>query len=74
MAFQKLLRESGKRTYTLVVGKLNPAKLANFLEIDVFVLVSCPHNFLLEQKDFHRPIVSPFEVCILRCSYIDALN
>jgi len=26
------------------VGKINPAKLANFAEIDVFVLVASPEN------------------------------
>ncbi|XP_059165981.1 2-(3-amino-3-carboxypropyl)histidine synthase subunit 2-like [Physella acuta] len=59
-----VLRKAGKKTYTFVVGKLNPAKLANFAEVDVFVLVSCPESVLLDQSEFYRPIVSPLEMDI----------
>ncbi|CCL98888.1 uncharacterized protein FIBRA_00895 [Fibroporia radiculosa] len=47
---------------TLGVGKLNPAKLANFLEIECFVLVACPENSIIEAKEFLRPIVTPYEL------------
>ncbi|KAF8711987.1 hypothetical protein AX14_013182 [Amanita brunnescens Koide BX004] len=57
-----LLAKSRKKSYTICVGKLNPAKLANFLEIECFVLVACPENSLIEAKDFFRPIVTPFEL------------
>uniref|UniRef100_V5EPN6 2-(3-amino-3-carboxypropyl)histidine synthase subunit 2 n=1 Tax=Kalmanozyma brasiliensis (strain GHG001) TaxID=1365824 RepID=V5EPN6_KALBG len=53
---------SGRKVYTISVGKLNPAKLANFQEIDVFVLVACPENTLVDSKEFFRPIVTPFEM------------
>eukprot|EP00039_Didymoeca_costata_P024010 m.8981 g.8981 ORF g.8981 m.8981 type:complete len:567 (-) comp3986_c0_seq2:183-1883(-) len=59
---QKLCDRAGKKTYTFAMGKLNPAKLANFMEIDVFVLIACPENSLLESKDFYRPIVTPYEL------------
>jgi hypothetical protein len=39
---KKVITAAGKKYYTFVVGKLNVAKLANFQEIDVFVLVACP--------------------------------
>lgn len=55
-------RKSGRKVYTISVGKLNPAKLANFQEIDVFVLVACPENTLVDSKEFFRPIVTPFEM------------
>lgn len=42
------LRRHRKKVYTLAVGKLNPAKLANYLEIECFVLVACPENSLIE--------------------------
>lgn len=32
------------------MGKLNVAKMANFMEIDVFVLVACPENTLIDSK------------------------
>lgn len=30
---RRLIHESGKKAYTLAVGKVNPAKLANFAEV-----------------------------------------
>ena len=30
---RRLIERAGKKAYTLVVGKLNPAKLANFAEV-----------------------------------------
>ena len=33
---------AGKKSYTMSMGRINPAKLANFPEVDVFVLVACP--------------------------------
>ena len=37
------------------------AKLANFPEIDVFVLVACPETCLIDGKDYLQPIITPFE-------------
>ncbi|XP_064311337.1 2-(3-amino-3-carboxypropyl)histidine synthase subunit 2 [Phalacrocorax carbo] len=59
---RELLRRAGKRSYTLAMGKLNPAKLANFLEVDIFVLVACTQNSLLDSSDFYRPVVTPYEL------------
>jgi diphthamide biosynthesis protein 2 len=47
---RKLLMQARKKSYTISVGKLNPAKLANFLEIECFVLVACPENSLIDAK------------------------
>ena len=57
-----LIKTAGKKSYTFVVGKLNVAKLANFLEIDVFVLVACPENTLIDSSEFYKPVVTPFEM------------
>lgn len=57
-----IINQAGKRAYTLAVGKPNPAKLANFLEVDIFVLVACPQNSLLDSTDFYRPLVTPYEM------------
>ncbi|RDB21855.1 Diphthamide biosynthesis protein 2 [Hypsizygus marmoreus] len=59
---RKLLTRAHKKSYTISVGKLNPSKLANFLEIECFVLVACPENSVIESKEFLRPIVTPFEL------------
>ena len=37
---RRLARAAGKRTYTFLMGKPSPAKLANFPEIDVFVMMA----------------------------------
>ena len=69
-----IITGSGKRNYTFLVGKPNAAKLANFPEIDVFVVVACPLNSIelavgnISQgrdrtgSDFLRPIITPFEL------------
>ncbi|KAJ7485139.1 putative diphthamide synthesis protein-domain-containing protein [Mycena galericulata] len=57
-----LLARSHKKSYTISVGKLNPSKLANFMEIECFVLVACPENSLVEARDFLRPIITPYEL------------
>jgi len=46
----------------VAVGKLNVPKMANFLEIDLFVLVACPENSLVDSQDFYKPVVTPFEM------------
>jgi diphthamide biosynthesis protein 2 len=46
-SLQKLIKRAGKRFYTLSMGKLNVPKLANFPEIDMFVLVACPESSLV---------------------------
>ncbi|KAF8918751.1 putative diphthamide synthesis protein-domain-containing protein [Mucidula mucida] len=53
-----------KKSYTISVGKLNPAKLANFMEVECWVLVACPENSMIDAKEFYRPIVTPFELGI----------
>ncbi|KAL8292323.1 hypothetical protein RQP46_001789 [Phenoliferia psychrophenolica] len=59
---RKLIATQQKKSYTVAVGKLNPAKLANFMEVECFVLVACPENTLIDSKEFLRPIVTPFEL------------
>ncbi|KAF7726250.1 Diphthamide biosynthesis protein 2 [Apophysomyces ossiformis] len=75
---KKLIKASGRKSYLFVMGKLNVAKMANFMEIDCYVLVACPENSLIDSKasimppfsliyadkegEFYRPIVTPFEL------------
>ncbi|KAG2018586.1 diphthamide biosynthesis protein 2 [Coprinopsis cinerea AmutBmut pab1-1] len=59
---RSLLRRNGRKSYTISVGKLNPSKLANFLEVECFVLVACPENSVVDAKEFLRPIITPFEL------------
>ncbi|XP_033116296.1 2-(3-amino-3-carboxypropyl)histidine synthase subunit 2-like [Anneissia japonica] len=57
-----LIKRMGKKSYTFVMGKLNVPKMANFTEVDVYVLVACPENSLIDSKEFYRPIITPFEM------------
>nr|XP_054764127.1 2-(3-amino-3-carboxypropyl)histidine synthase subunit 2-like [Lytechinus pictus] len=59
---KKLLKNAGKKSYVFAVGKLNVPKLANFMEVDAYVLVACPENSLVDSKEFYRPVVTPFEM------------
>lgn len=59
---KETIRRAGKKSYMFAMGKLNVPKLANFLEIDIFVLVACPENSLLDSSDFYKPVVTPFEM------------
>ncbi|KAA0148235.1 hypothetical protein FNF28_07471 [Cafeteria roenbergensis] len=64
-ALRKLVRGSGRRCTTLLVGKLNPAKLANFDGVDVFVVVGSGDGSLLDasaQKEFSHPVLSAHEL------------
>ncbi|KAJ3129087.1 Diphthamide biosynthesis protein 2 [Nowakowskiella sp. JEL0407] len=62
VGLKSLIRAKGKKPYVLAVGKPNPAKLGNFMEVDCFVLVACPENSLLDTKEFMKPIITPFEL------------
>lgn len=59
---KEAVRKAGKKCYMFALGKLNVPKLANFLEIDVFVLIACPENSLVDSSEFYKPIVTPFEM------------
>jgi diphthamide biosynthesis protein 2 len=66
---QGLISRAGKKSYTFVVGKLNPAKLANFSEIDGWVVIGCWESSLVDAAkgstaggDYWKPMVTPFEL------------
>ncbi|KAJ2389002.1 Diphthamide biosynthesis protein 2 [Coemansia sp. RSA 2559] len=61
-ALKTMLRRAERKFYVFVVGKLNVAKLANFPEIDAFVLVACPENTLVDSREYFKPIVTPYEL------------
>ncbi|RLN83358.1 hypothetical protein BBO99_00002208 [Phytophthora kernoviae] len=61
-SLQKLIKQSGRKSYLFVVGKVNVPKLANYAEIDAFVLVACQQNTLMDSKEYYKPIVTPYEL------------
>lgn len=61
---KELLEGAGKKHYTLIMGRPNSAKLANFPECDVFIYVSCAQTALLDSKEFLAPVITPFEAVL----------
>ena len=58
-------KQNHRSTYTFAMGKVNPAKIANFAEIDCFVMVACAETSWLddaEQREMHVPIITPLEL------------
>lgn len=62
-SLRRKISKAGKKSYTVVVGKLNPAKLANFAEIEGWVVVGCWESGLVEDDAaYWRPVVTPYEM------------
>ncbi|CAL1680558.1 unnamed protein product [Lasius platythorax] len=59
---KRILKQKNKKSYILSVGKINPEKLANFPEIDAFVVIACPENEVFDSRDFLKPMLTPYEV------------
>jgi diphthamide biosynthesis protein 2 len=60
---QRVIDACGRSSYTVCVGKINPAKLANFAEIECYVLLACPeHSLLDDESDFSTIVLTPFEL------------
>jgi diphthamide biosynthesis protein 2 len=62
-----LVRGAGKRCYVMSMGRVAPAKLANFAEVDVFVLVACAQTALVDSKEYYAPVITPFEAELAFC-------
>lgn len=60
---RRRIAAAGKKSYTVVVGRLNPAKLANFSEVEGWVVVGCWEGGLVQgEEGYWRPVVTPFEL------------
>ena len=60
-SIRRLAKQAGKKTYTMLMGKPNPAKLANFPEVEIFVMVADPQGMILDSKEYYAPIITPYE-------------
>jgi diphthamide biosynthesis protein 2 len=64
-SLKQRIQDAGKASYSFSVGKINPNKLANFAEIDCFVLVACrEHSLLGDDREYHVPVITPLELDI----------
>ncbi|KAK4469258.1 hypothetical protein MN116_006550 [Schistosoma mekongi] len=70
---KELLKRAKRSCITLFVGRLNPAKLANLPELQLLILIACPETSLLDSRDIHIPIVTPYEMeCALKsCNNVE---
>lgn len=60
---KRKIQDEGKTSYSFAVGKINQAKLANFAEIECFVLVACrEHSLLANERDYPIPVITPLEL------------
>eukprot|EP00997_Jenningsia_sp_PLL12_P000498 NODE_1074_length_1294_cov_52.964659_g883_i0.p2 GENE.NODE_1074_length_1294_cov_52.964659_g883_i0~~NODE_1074_length_1294_cov_52.964659_g883_i0.p2 ORF type:complete len:170 (-),score=52.14 NODE_1074_length_1294_cov_52.964659_g883_i0:53-562(-) len=47
-----------------MVGKLNVPKLANFEQVDLFTIVTCPAHTLIDDREYPKPVMAPFELLL----------
>lgn len=59
---RKQIAAAGKKSYMFVVGKLNAAKVANFSEIEGWVVIGCWESSLVDSKEFWKPVITPYEL------------
>jgi diphthamide biosynthesis protein 2 len=57
-----LLRKVNRKYYSFLIGKLNCAKLNNFMEVDMYVLIACNENSILDSKEFNKPVITLYEL------------
>ncbi len=62
-SLQRIIQDSNRTAYSFAVGKINPAKLANFAEIETFVIVACrEHSLLDNEREYPIPVITPMEL------------
>ena len=59
---QARIAAAGKKSYVFAMGRLNSAKIANFAEVDGWVVLGCWESSLIENSEFDKPVAAPFEL------------
>ena len=60
------LRAAGRSSYVLAVGPVTPTKLANFAELEAFVVVGADHGLLdALAAESNAPLISPNELAVV---------
>ncbi len=65
LRIQERLRAHGKKSFTMLVSEITPAKLALFTKVDAWIQVACPRlsvdwgHFLSK-----RPVMNPYELFV----------
>ncbi len=64
-----ILKRAQRRYYSFLIGKLNCPKLNNFMEVDMYILIACNENSLINSKELNKPIITLYELEIaFNCS------
>ena len=61
---KRLIADQGKKSYVISVGKPNEAKLGNFPDLDIFIIVACPLTSLYDSMEQYQDVVTPFDAQI----------
>ncbi|OAF68417.1 Diphthamide biosynthesis protein 2 [Intoshia linei] len=72
-SLKRLLKLCGKSVYIIYTGRPNIPKCANFVDIEVFVYLSCFSSFIYNSKEFIAPIASLHEL-LLSCIPSDTVD
>lgn len=64
---REMVLSRGKKPYLLALGKLNPAKVANFAECNVFCVIACPESTVVDSR------VTPPSPLLLLCVGVGVL-
>lgn len=59
---ENILKKANRRYYSFLIGKLNCPKLNNFMEVDMYILISCTENSLINSKELNKPIITVYEL------------
>ena len=51
---KQLLKRNKKKYFVFTMNKLNEAKIKNFPEVDVFVVISCPQSCFYDYREFYK--------------------
>ncbi|KAF3215475.1 Diphthamide biosynthesis protein 2 [Orbilia oligospora] len=64
-SLQTLAAKHYKKSYLVTVGKLNAAKLANFAEVEVWIVIGCWESAVVdERREMWRVVVTPWEATV----------
>ena len=62
-SIKSLLRKHNKKYYVINIGKINESKLGNYSNfIDIYVIISCPLQCIIDTKQFYHDIITPYEL------------
>ena len=57
-----VLKRANKKSYEVLIGKLNEPKLRNLAIVDMYVIVGCRETSLIDSKEFMVSVITPHEL------------